>query len=192
MKHIYPLCLCLLLSVVSIAQTKSSITFGASVLTSSTSKFQDNEHQHYNLHSRVGFFLFDNFSFGLRMENSLYQNDEVPFSLSGYTRLHMGDPERKSIKFYIETGIGAAHNATDEPDLFTGKISDLRFRTTAYISPGINVFFSKTAALELAVEYNYVAGTNKLNRLGASAGITFLLNKKQFTDIFKHEFNSLY
>lgn len=192
MKHIQLVCVCLLLSVSSIAQTKNSITFSGSILSSSSNAFADGAKQYYNLQSRVGYFLFDNFSFGLKMENDINQNQEVPFSLAGYTRLYFGKAEKKGFKLFMEMGAGAADNlvarTNDEAMMPQAKS---KFQSTAYVSPGMNVFVG-SAGLELAVEYKHINGSTKLNRLGVRAGLTFIITQKQFTKAFPYEFNGTY
>lgn len=191
MKHIQLVCVCLLLSLSGIAQTKNSITFVGSILSSSSNAIADGAKQYYNLQSRVGYFLFDNFSFGLKMENDINQNQEVPFSLAGYTRLYFGKAEKKGCKLFMEIGAGAADNLVARTN--DAKISGAKnkFESTAYVSPGMNVFVG-SAGLELAVEYKHINGSTKLNRLGVRAGLTFIITKKQFTKAFPYEFNGTY
>lgn len=191
MKHIKILCACLLLSVAGIAQTKNSLTVGASIQASPQQAFQSNTHYYYGLITQVGYFPTDNFAFGLRMEQGRDKDMHIPFSLNGYARLYFGDAKKNGVKLFVEAGAGAAHNATAQQDNIISE-KDNKFKTMTYVSPGVNIKMGNIVALELAIEYDHVTGTTSINRLGASAGLRFFLNKQQFTNMFKYEFNSPY
>lgn len=182
---------------ISKAQSKNTLTFGAGLLTATTTLNTSNTTYHQSITPNVGFFPIDNFAIGIKMENGVAQNPEIPFSLNGFTRLYFGSVKHKVIKFFVEAGGGAAHNKVAERkeqkdinNLFQEQ-EPINFKGTAYISPGMNIYMGNVVAFEVAPEYRYVAGSTQLNRLGLNVGLRIFLTKKQFTTAFPHEFNKL-
>lgn len=196
--HSIALCTLMALSGWAHAQQKSTLTIGAGYLTTSSNAFSHDPTFSYSVTPSIGFFPVDNFAFGMRMENGIRQNTEVPFTLNGFGRLYFGKAAtHKRVKFYVEAGGGAAHNSTAERQVAADRPYSFQentpsFKGTAYISPGINLYLGKLLALELAPEYRYVAGATQLNRLGVNAGLRLFISKKQFTTAFPHEFHKTY
>lgn len=192
------LCILLATTTNTNAQQKSTLTIGAGYLTTSSNAFSNDPTFSYSVTPSIGFFPVDNFAFGMRMENGIRQNTEVPFTLNGFGRLYFGKPAtHKRVKFYVEAGGGAAHNSTAERQVAADRPYSFQentptFKGTAYISPGINLYLGKVLALELSPEYRYVAGATQLNRLGVNAGLRLFISKKQFTTAFPHEFHKTY
>ena len=186
------------LATVTYAQRKNTLTIGAGYLTTSSNAFSNTPEFSYSITPSIGFFPIDNFAFGMRMENGIRKNTEVPFTLNGFGRLYFGKAATyKRVKFYVEAGGGAAHNKTAElkyKEEYPYSFQQVAptFKGTAYISPGVNIYLGNIFAIELAPEYRYVAGSTHLNRLGVNAGLRLFISKKQFTTAFPHEFNKTY
>jgi len=180
---------CFVLSIASRAQTSAgAITFGANMLTSSTNSFDNKAAYEQNLQVRIGFFATNSLAAGLCLETGVNGNQTVPYSFTAFTRWYTGKKTNQTVKFFVEAGIGIANYTGTTTSTEVTQPDNNWMKATGYISPGINVFLGKVAALEFASEYRYIATPNAINRLGVSAGIKFFLSKELFKKAFPNEF----
>ena len=187
----------ILMPTVSNAQRKNSLTFGAGLLTATTTINANSPTYYHSVTPSVGYFPTNNFAFGMRMDIGIKNNPEVPFSLNGYGRMYFGKVKHSIIKLFVEAGGGAAHNKVEDEfntkdKLYHQEQTPATFKATAYVSPGINIYMGSVVALELAPEYRYIAGMPNLNRLGANIGLRIFLTKEQIVKTAPQEFHKLY
>lgn len=146
-----------------------------------------------NIAPSVGYFLFDNFALGIRMDYTLNRVEE---SNNNYTedsdvlfgpfaRFYLPVTEDNDMYLFAEAGFGFG-NSRDVKELSTG---DQRINTNLFafgVGPGITVIATNAIGLEAVVKYNFarsefdtqIAGveantTTKTNQIGISLGLQF-------------------
>lgn len=192
MKQFFSFLACVMLATGTSAQTKGTVIFGANMQRSQVAGTTENL---YNLDSRIGIFVNGNLAVGLNMETGLNKNSVSPFSLNAFGRYYAGNKTHQVVKIFVEGGVGLAKTTVttgigDGEAYFESQKHP--FKATLYVSPGVNVFLGKVAALEIAPEYRYVAAKEPAGRLGISAGVKFFLSEQLFKKIFPHTFVKLH
>lgn len=146
-----------------------------------------------NIAPSVGYFLFDNFALGIRMDytlnrvkksnNELTEDSDVLFG--PFARFYLPMTESNDMFLFAEAGFGFG-NSRDVKELPAG---NQRINTNLFafgVGPGITVIASNAIGLEAVVKYNFarsefdtqIAGikantTTKTNQIGISLGLQF-------------------
>jgi hypothetical protein len=187
MKFLNLLFVSILLSSSSKAQSANTLMFGASVLHAGIQNTGSATVYEQSLQTRLGFFATNRLAIGLCLETGI-NNKTVPYGITLFSRWYAGKTQHQTLKFFIEAGAGIADHTPQRSELM---FSERKWMKAAvYISPGINVFLSRSVALELAPEYRYIDSDNSLNRLGARAGIKIFLSEQVFKRTFPNKFKS--
>ncbi len=146
-----------------------------------------------NIAPSVGYFLFDNFALGIRMDYTMSRveeaNDEFTEDsdvlFGPFSRFYLPLTESNDMYLFAEAGFGFG-NSRDVKELSTG---NQRINTNLFafgVGPGITVIASNAIGLEAVVKYNFarsefdteIAGikantTTKTNQIGISLGLQF-------------------
>ncbi|MDX1941234.1 MAG: outer membrane beta-barrel protein [Saprospiraceae bacterium] len=144
-----------------------------------------------NIAPSVGYFLFDNFALGIRMDYTLNRVEESnqdytedsDVLFGPFARLYLPILQSNDMYLFAEAGFGFG-NSRDVKELSVG---DQRINTNLFafgVGPGITVIASNAIGLEAVVKYNYarsefdtqIAGieantTTKTNQIGISLGL---------------------
>lgn len=144
-----------------------------------------------NIAPSVGYFLFDNFALGIRMDytlnrveesnNEFTEDSDVLFG--PFARFYLPMTESNDMFLFAEAGFGFG-NSRDVKELPAG---NQRINTNLFafgVGPGITVIASNAIGLEAVVKYNFarsefdtqIAGieantTTKTNQIGISLGL---------------------
>jgi len=200
-------CIASLLAVTSAAQVTSSGNFllGSTIgfsaassnitqeATGGVSTEESPNSTRINFAPSVGYFLFDDFALGIRMDYTLNRVEEANNDFTEdsdvlfgpFARYYLPITETNDMYLFAEAGFGFG-NARDVKELETG---DQRITTNLFafgIGPGITVIASNAIGLEAVVKYNFarsefdtqIAGVNantttKTNQIGISLGLQF-------------------
>ncbi len=146
-----------------------------------------------NIAPSVGYFLFDNFGLGIRMDYTLNRVEEANNEFTEdsdvlfgpFARYYLPVSGSNDMFLFLEAGFGFG-NARDIQELPTG---NQRINTNLFAfgaGPGITVIASNSIGLEAVVKYNYarsefdtqIAGIEantitKTNQIGISLGLQF-------------------
>ncbi len=146
-----------------------------------------------NIAPSVGYFLFDNFALGIRMDYTLNRVEETnndytedsDVLFGPFARFYLPVTTNNDMYLFGEAGFGFG-NSRDVQEFATG---DQRINTNLFafgVGPGITVIASNAIGLEAVVKYNFarsefdtqIAGveantTTKTNQIGISLGLQF-------------------
>lgn len=146
-----------------------------------------------NIAPSVGYFLFDNFALGIRMDYTLNRVEESNKEFTEdsdvlfgpFARIYLPITESNDMYLFGEAGFGFG-NSRDVKELPAG---NQRINTNLFafgIGPGVTVIASNAIGLEAVVKYNFarsefdtqIAGveantTTKTNQVSISLGLQF-------------------